>query len=225
MLEWLINLDKELLLLLNGQQNYFWDYLMRLLSEKEMWYVFYIVLTGCVINTFGWKKGGLIILSLVLVIVVSDQIASGIFKPLFKRFRPSRDPHFSHLVNLVQGYTGGKYGFVSSHAANSFGLAVLATLILKDRITGIFLIFWAILVSYSRIYLGVHYPGDIIFGALIGIAMAYLVYFLLQKYFKSSLIKKPVEQTYPIARLHQISLLGTLQILMMAFSVYFCFNR
>ncbi|BAX78934.1 phosphatase PAP2 family protein [Labilibaculum antarcticum] len=225
MLDWLLNLDKELLLLLNGQQNYFWDYLMRLISEKEMWYVFYIVLMTCVINTFGWKKGGLIILSLILVIAISDQIASGIFKPLFKRFRPSRDPDFSHLVNLVKGYTGGKYGFVSSHAANSFGLAVLASLILKDRITGAFLIFWAVLVSYSRIYLGVHYPSDIIGGAIVGISMAYLSYFLLRKYFKSSLLKKPVEQTHPIARLYQISLLGTLQIIIMAFSVYFCFNR
>ncbi|PCH69082.1 MAG: hypothetical protein COC06_08165 [Bacteroidales bacterium] len=225
MLEWLLNLDRELLLLLNGQQHYFWDYLMRLISEKEMWYVFYIVLTTCIINTFGWKKGGLVLLSLILVIAISDQIASGIFKPLFKRFRPSRDPEFSHLVNIVKGYTGGKYGFVSSHAANAFGLAVLATLILKDRITGIFFISWAILISYSRIYLGVHYPGDIIGGAVIGILMAYLVYFLLQKYFKSSLIKKPVAHTYPIARLYQISLLGTLQVIMMAFSVYFCFNR
>jgi len=58
MLEWLINLDKELLLLLNGQQHYFWDYLMRLISEKEMWYVFYIVLIGCIFNTYGWRKGG-----------------------------------------------------------------------------------------------------------------------------------------------------------------------
>ncbi|MBI9057140.1 MAG: phosphatase PAP2 family protein [Labilibaculum sp.] len=225
MLEWLINLDKELLLLLNGQQHYFWDYLMRLISEKEMWYVFYVVLIGCILNTYGWRKGGLILISLVLVIVVSDQIASGIFKPLFKRFRPSRDPDFSHMVNLVQGYTGGKYGFVSSHAANSFGLAVLASLILKNRITSVFLIFWAIIVSYSRIYLGVHYPGDILVGSLIGIGMAYLGYFLLQKYFKSSLIKKPVERTHPMGRIYQISLIGTLQFVMMAFSVYFCFNR
>lgn len=219
MLEWLINLDKELLLLLNGQQHYFWDYLMRLISEKEMWYVFYITLIGCIFNIYGWRKGGLIIVSLILVIVVSDQIASGIFKPLFKRFRPSRDPDFSHMVNLVKGYTGGKYGFVSSHAANSFGLAVLASLVLKNRITSIFLIFWAIIVSYSRIYLGVHYPSDIIVGGLIGVAMAYLGYFLLQKYFKSSLIKKPVERTHPIGRIYQITLIGTLQFVMMAFSV------
>lgn len=225
MLDWLLSIDRELLLSLNGQQNYFWDYLMRLISEKEMWYVFYIVLTACIFNTFGWKNGGLVLLSLILVIVISDQIASGIFKPLIKRFRPSRDPEFSHLVNIVKGYTGGKYGFVSSHAANAFSLAVLATLILKDRITGIFLISWAILISYSRIYLGVHYPGDIIVGAIVGTLVAYLAYFLLQKYFKSSLIKKPVEHTHPIARLSQISLLGSLQIILMAFSVYFCFNR
>ncbi|PKQ63146.1 hypothetical protein BZG02_10310 [Labilibaculum filiforme] len=225
MLDWLLNLDRELLLLLNGQQNYFWDYLMRLISEKEMWYVFYIVLASCIVNIFGWKKGGIILLSLIFVVVVSDQIASGIFKPIFKRFRPSRDPEFSHLVNLVQGYTGGKYGFVSSHAANAFGLAVLVSLIVKDRLTTYFLVFWAVIISYSRIYLGVHYPGDIIGGALIGIVMAYLGYFLLKRYFQTSLIKKPVEETYPIARIYQISLIGTLQFVMMAFSVYFCFNR
>lgn len=221
MLEWLLNLDRELLLFLNGQHNPFWDAFMMLTSGKVIWFVFYLVIIATVLNTFGWRKGGLIILSMVLVIVLSDQIASSVFKPFFKRFRPSRDPSFSHLVNIVNGYTGGKYGFASSHASNSFGLAVFVSLLFKNRTTSIFIIFWAVLVSYSRIYLGVHYPGDILVGALIGTLSAYFVYSVLRKYSKPSLICKPVEQTQIIARIHQISLLGSLQIIVMLLSVFY----
>ncbi|WP_321317774.1 phosphatase PAP2 family protein [Labilibaculum sp.] len=221
MLDWLLSLDRELLLFFNGHHNPFWDAFMMLTSGKVIWFVFYFVIIAVVLNTFGWKKGGLIILSMILVIVLSDQIASSVFKPIFKRFRPSRDPSLSHLVHIVKGYTGGKYGFASSHASNSFGLAVFVSLLFKNRATSVFIIFWAVLVSYSRIYLGVHYPGDIIVGALIGTLSAYFVYSLLRKYSKPSLICKPVQRTHAVARIHQIPLLGSLQIIVMLLSVFY----
>jgi undecaprenyl-diphosphatase len=192
-----------------------------LTSGKVIWFVFYFVIIATILNTFRWKKGGLIILSMVLVIVLCDQIASSVFKPFFKRFRPSRDPSFSHLVNIVKGYTGGKYGFASSHASNTFGLAVFVSLLFKNRTTSIFIFSWAVLVSYTRIYLGVHYPGDIIVGALIGSLSAYFVYSLLRKYSKPSLICKPIQRTHPMARLYQITLLGSLQIIVMLLSVFY----
>ncbi len=175
MLEILNQLDQELLLFLNSIHSRFFDSFMFLISGKLVWAVFYLSIIVHIYRTYGWKNCLYLVLTIAVVITLCDQMASGFLKPTFKRFRPSRSPEISHLVHIVQGYTGGKYGFASSHAANVFGLATFCSLLFRNRKLSMFLFTWAILVSYSRIYLGVHYPGDILVGAAIGLFFGYLV--------------------------------------------------
>ena len=101
-------------------------------------------------------------------------------KPFFERLRPTHEPGFDGLVHTVYGYRGGKFSFSSGHAANTFGIATIAWLLFRTRIRLIGLIFlWAALVSYTRIYLGVHYPGDILVGASIGVSLGWIIYKIL----------------------------------------------
>ena len=133
MLDFLDNIDKQWLLALNNDYAAFWDGLMYGFSEKLTWVPLYLSLIFVIFKK--WKhKGWWIILGLVLCIVIADQVASGILKDTVKRLRPSRDPELENMVELVKNYRGGLYGFVSSHAANSFGLALLASQLFRNRI-------------------------------------------------------------------------------------------
>ncbi len=181
-MDWLISLDKELLLALNGFHSPFFDYLMYAISGKEVWVLLYITIIAVIIKKYGWRCGGTIVAAMVLTIVLSDQITSGIIKPFFERFRPSRDPVLADMVHIVNNYRGGKFGFASSHAANTFALAIFSVLLFKNRNLSIFMLFWAAVVSYSRIYLGVHYPGDIVVGATIGAIVGFVVYRIYNKF-------------------------------------------
>lgn len=124
----------------------------------------------------------LILLAVIILIVLSDQASVILFKETFKRLRPCHNPQIADLVHLVNG-CGGKYGFVSSHAANTFALASFMGLVLKKHIPFILigLLCWAIVVSYSRVYVGVHYVSDVFVGALLGMLIGLLVFFGLKK--------------------------------------------
>lgn len=176
MIDYLNNLDSQLFLFLNGLHSEFWDPIMWWVSGKEEWIPLYIFILGWLIYRYKWKVLYLIPF-IILLIVLSDQI-SVLIKNTVQRFRPTHDPEIGSMVNILNNYRGGKYGFVSSHAANSFALAAFTALILKNRWYTIFIFFWAAVVSYSRIYLGVHYPGDILFGALLGIALGMFTFWL-----------------------------------------------
>ncbi|MEI7503346.1 MAG: phosphatase PAP2 family protein, partial [Paludibacter sp.] len=135
-----------------------------------------------------WKRESIwIILALVFCIVIADQVSSGLIKHLVERPRPSHAVHLNGLVHLVNGYSGGLYGFVSSHAANSFGFALLSSLIFRQKSYSIAIFVWAILTAYSRIYLGVHYPLDIVGGIIVGILAALLCFAIIKK-FRPSLL-------------------------------------
>lgn len=130
-----------------------------------------------VIYRLGVKKGLLCLLAIGIMIYATDQICSSVIRPMICRIRPSSpDNPISYFLHFVNEYRGNKYGFPSSHAANTFALATFLSLLFKNRRLMIGLTIWAALVSYSRIYLGVHYPTDILVGALIGSGLALLIY-------------------------------------------------
>jgi len=188
-LEVLKNIDKELLLFINSHHSPLFDQAMVKVSERFFWVPLYL----CLIIFIFWKqkKEGLYTLLFVgLLIVATDQIASSFFKPLVGRLRPCHDPLLHETIRIVKS-CGGQYGFVSSHAANTFGAAIFLILLFGKKYKWMYvLLCWAILVSYSRIYLGVHYPGDILGGFLVGTVSAFLFFNLMQKYLKSKQLRK-----------------------------------
>ena len=177
MLEQLIEWDKTVFLFLNHTHTPFWDHFMWIYTGRLTW-VPLIVALLFVLFRKNWKEATLVVVALALTITLCDQFASTLCKPYFARFRPAQDPDFSPLVQIVNGYRGGRYGFISSHAANSFGAVVLLALIFRNRLFTITGLVWAAVNCYSRIYLGVHYPGDILAGTIAGVVIALLVYIM-----------------------------------------------
>ncbi len=168
MIDQLEQWDKSLFLWLNQAHNTVADFVMIGVSNKFVWIPLYLLLLFWL---FKYDKQYVwLAISLGLLILISDQVASGILKPWVGRLRPCHDPSISNLVHAPDG-CGGKFGFASSHASNMFAIATFCWLCLRSHLKYIWLLFpWAALIAYSRIYLGVHFPGDVIVGALIGIA-------------------------------------------------------
>ncbi len=171
----LITLDKQWLLFINSKYSQFGDIFFFLFTQTITWLPLYVLLAWAFFRHHG-SKGLVSILFIALTITLCDQIASSIFKDLFERYRPSHDPVLQNLVHIVAGKRGGLYGFFSSHAANSFGLAFFTILIFRNHIYTFAILAWAVLNSYSRMYLGLHYPGDILAGLVCGLIVAVLVY-------------------------------------------------
>ena len=168
--------DKELFLALNGMHTSWMDPVMELFSTTAASFPVYAYLLFLLYRTYK-ERTWAIVLSIGLLILLTDQFTSALMKPFFERLRPSHEPSLEGMVHLVNGYSGGRYGFASSHAANTFGIAMfMSCLFRKDKPWINLLFIWAAFVSYTRIYLGVHYPGDIFVGALIGVLFGWLVY-------------------------------------------------
>ena len=176
MIETLIELDKQLFLVFNGMHTAWLDPVMQLFSKTVASIPLYAFLLYQLYRSYKQRTWG-ILLSIGLLILMTDQFTTGLMKPLFERLRPSHEPSLHGLVHLVDGYVGGNYGFASSHAANTFGVAMFLSCLLRREKPWIkWLFLWAAFVSYTRIYLGLHYPGDIIVGALVGVLFGWLVF-------------------------------------------------
>ena len=146
--------DKELLLNLNGSQSLFWDGFMWVATSTIVWVPVAAMLLYIIIKNNKIQEALLTIIMIALVITLADQIASGLCKPFFARFRPTQDPNIMYMVDIVNEYRGGQFGFISSHAANTFAISVFLSLLIKRKSLTFMLLFWAVLNSYSRIYLG-----------------------------------------------------------------------
>lgn len=174
MIEYLNTVDTKLFLFLNGFHNPFFDVIMYGFSDKLIWIPMYLLLAFWLV--WRYQMQGVIMLIMAgLVIVFCDQTASHLIKSLVHRLRPSHEAALAGLIHISRAGPGGLYGFVSSHAANSFGLASFFYFMFeqKFRLLKYWILIWAVLVSYSRIYNGVHYPGDVIGGAVIGACMGW----------------------------------------------------
>ena len=178
-MNFLIDIDTNIFLFLNSLHSPFADRIMQLISERFIWIPMYAALLLVVIRNYGWRKAALIIVGVAAAVALADQTCATFIRPAVQRLRPSNpDNPLSALVHIVDGYRGGCYGFPSCHAANTFALLGMLTPLVRERRFTITMAAWALLNCYSRIHLGVHYPGDLIAGAAIGLlcgAACYLV--------------------------------------------------
>lgn len=183
------HLDQQLFLFLNSLHSSFWDTVMHAISGRVIWAPLYLAILLYI--SFRYKRKFLIIIPfIILAVTLADQVSVQLFKNIFLRLRPCHEPSLAGMVHLVNGECGGLYGFVSSHASNSFNVALLSLMLIKRRWYTISIITWASVIGYSRIYLGVHYPGDVVFGAMVGAFIGWGVYKLYELTDKKLLINK-----------------------------------
>lgn len=190
-MDYLIHIDQQWLLAINGWHSEWADILMWYISKSTTWLPLYALLVGLIVYRFGilspslcreGRRGSSLLRVLIILagfavaVGVSDFVSSGIIKPWVCRLRPTHEPALAGMLHIVNGYTGGMYGFVSSHAANTVACALLFSLLYRNKYATVALMLWVALNCYSRMYLGVHYPGDIIGGLLVGTLIAGMTY-------------------------------------------------
>jgi len=178
-LQQLIDWDHRLLVWFNSFHADWLDPVMYYTSQTLFWLPLYLFLVYLMVKDFK-KDWWIPLIGIALTILLADQITASLMKPYFARLRPSQEPALVGIIHLVRDhngeiYTGGLYGFASSHAANTFGTATFFTLLLRDKHAWIkWLFLWAACMTYTRIYLGVHYPGDILVGTAVGVTSAFV---------------------------------------------------
>jgi undecaprenyl-diphosphatase len=177
-------IDKTILLAINSFHSSFLDVVMFYLSEIWIFTPFFIYLIYLIYKKIGIKKTSILIVFVAILITLCDQTAT-VTKKSVKRFRPTHNIEIKDNLLIVKNYRGGTYGFFSGHAANTFGIAMFLFLLFNKQTKASRFVFfiWAGLVSYSRMYLGVHYPSDIFVGMSVGLFFGFVVYQLQKLYF------------------------------------------
>lgn len=177
--ESLIELDRQLLLLLNGSESLYFDTLVRTLTAAVTWVPLYVSLFFLVLrNNDTVQRIMLIVGAAALCVILAGTIDDTIVKPLVARWRPTHDPQIGSVVDIVNGYRGGRFGFFSAHACNTFSIAIFFALLVRSHVLTFFLVTWSLVNCWTRLYLGVHFPGDIFAGLVWGAAVGVGVYYL-----------------------------------------------
>lgn len=174
----LLETDRLATLSINGSESVFLDGVASLFTSVIVWIPLALMAILLLIRNVPPKRLLFVLILVTLTVLLCDQLSSSVFKPLFHRLRPTRDPYILNMVDTVNGYRGGLYGFFSGHAANSFGIVILFMWLVKDKWFGFSVITWAIFNSLIRTYLGVHFVGDILAGAIAGCIIGSFTYWL-----------------------------------------------
>lgn len=193
LVESILPYERDAFFWLNGSHNIFWDSFMWIYSNKFTWIPLAIVALGVFIYKVKWQHALLFVLCTALLFTLCDQLSAGVIKPIFERYRPTHHPDFENSVRVINNYRGGRFGFISAHAANGFGAAMFFSLIFKYRKLTILLFSWALITCYSRIYLGVHFISDIVGGIVLGALLGFLIYLLFQ-FCRAKILKQNIEQ-------------------------------
>lgn len=178
-MEKIIQFDKQLLLMLNGSDSSYLDQVVLILTNGLTWIPLYVSLLFLVVkNNHNWRTILLIVAGAGLCVLMAGTLDDEIVKPLVARWRPTHDPQIGSLVDVVNDYRGGRYGFFSAHASNTFSIALFFSLLVRYRWLTVGLVSYSLVNCWTRLYLGVHYPGDILVGLLWGTVTAISVYSL-----------------------------------------------
>jgi len=190
MFDKLLEFDRWLFLLINGAHTPWLDTVMKGFSAHHTWIPLYFLLLFLFFRNLSWKQALIAVGAVLLCFLLTDRASVLLFKDLFCRLRPSHEPTLEEIVRMLER-RGGLYGFVSSHAANLFGLATLCSLILRKKWLSWTLFALISIMGYSRIYVGKHYPFDVLCGALLGILIGWSIYKLYTYLCSSFLTTKP----------------------------------
>lgn len=172
-------MDETLLLLINGHHNEYWDEFMWMLTYRFTWIPLYIAIAYAAMKASGWRRGLMFIVAVALTTLIADQVCSHVIRPLAERLRPSNvENPLSAMIHIVHEYRGGAYGMPSCHAANTVGLLAMVWWQFRNRWLTAVMTVWMLGQVYSRMYLGVHYPTDLLVGAMVGAGAAACVMLL-----------------------------------------------
>jgi len=174
-------LDQSITLALNGSDSLFWDNLMMCVTNTFSWSLIIIMLLVIFFRNNYVRDAFIILLTIGLMIFVADRLCSGFVKPMVARWRPTQDPEIMYLIDIVDGYRGGRFGFFSGHACNTFCMATFLSLLFRYKAVTFTLYFWSATTTFTRLYLGVHYFGDVTVGLIVGCLIGWGFYYIYDK--------------------------------------------